>query len=77
MKKISMFLLILFSIASLLMFTGCKASDEAVEPTDEAVTEETVPADEAAPTEEATPPAETETEPESEQQKRGFYIIIG
>ncbi|MBN1572912.1 MAG: hypothetical protein JW984_06915 [Deltaproteobacteria bacterium] len=66
MKKISMFLLILFSIASLLMFTGCKASEEVTEPTDEAVTEETTPSEEVTPSEEATPPAETETETEAE-----------
>jgi uncharacterized lipoprotein YajG len=58
MKKISMLLLTLFAIASLLMFTGCKASDEATEPTDETAIEETTPADEA--------PADTEAAPEAE-----------
>ena len=60
-----MFLLILFSIASLLMFTGCKGSEEATEPTDDTMTEETTPSEDmTAPmdTEEAVPETAPETE---------------
>jgi len=46
MRKISMFILIVFSIASLVVFTGCTAPEDSAEPADETMTEEMAPAEE-------------------------------
>lgn len=58
MKKLTMFILIVFSIASLLVFTGCKGANDTTEPADETMTEETTPS------EDMTTPMESE-EPET------------
>lgn len=63
MKKLSMFILIVFSIASLVMFTGCKGAGDTTEPADETMTEETTPSEDMTTPMES---EETETMPETE-----------